>query len=112
MKQLNKLIKYDLVRGLKDVTFEKDKLYSACQAKKQVGNIHPKNSMMSTSKVFELLHMDLFRVTTYTSIVGNKYGFVIVDDFTRYLLIRVMYLQPSRHSSREFTINLKQPSKK
>jgi hypothetical protein len=28
MKQLNKLIKYDLVRGLKDVTFEKDKLYS------------------------------------------------------------------------------------
>ena len=34
MKQLNKLIKHDLVRGLKDVTFEKDKLCSACQAKK------------------------------------------------------------------------------
>ena len=34
MKQLNKLIKYDLVRGLKDVTFEKDKLCSACQAGK------------------------------------------------------------------------------
>jgi hypothetical protein len=30
MKQLNKLIKYDLVRGLKDITFEKDKLCSAC----------------------------------------------------------------------------------
>ena len=28
--------------------------------------------------------MDLFRPTTYTSIGGNKYGFVIVDDFTRY----------------------------
>jgi hypothetical protein len=34
MKQLNKLIKYDLVRGLKDVIFEKDKLCSACQAGK------------------------------------------------------------------------------
>ena len=34
MKQLNKLIKHDLVRGLKDVTFEKDKLCSACQARK------------------------------------------------------------------------------
>jgi transposase InsO family protein len=84
MKQLNKLVKHDLVRGLKDVTFEKDKLCSACQARKQVGNTHPKKSIMSTSKAFELLHMDLFGPTTYTSIGGNKYGFVIVDDFTRY----------------------------
>jgi hypothetical protein len=30
MKQLNKLIKHDLVMGFKDVTFEKDKLYIAC----------------------------------------------------------------------------------
>jgi transposase InsO family protein len=40
--------------------------------------------MMSTSKVFELLHMDLFGPTTYTSISGNKYRFVVVDDFLRY----------------------------
>ena len=39
---------------------------------------------MSTFKAFELLHMDLFGPTTYTSIGGNKYGFVIVDYFTRY----------------------------
>jgi transposase InsO family protein len=84
IKQLNRLIKHDLVRGLKDVTFEKDKLCSACQAGKQVGNTHPKKSMMSTSKVFELLHMDLFGPTTYISIGGNKYEFVIVDDFSRY----------------------------
>jgi hypothetical protein len=52
MKQLNRLIKHDLVRGLKDVTFEKDKLSSACQVRKQVGNTHPKKSLMSTSKPF------------------------------------------------------------
>jgi hypothetical protein len=57
---LNKFVKHDLVRGLKDVTFEKDKLCSTCQARKQVGKTHPKKSMMSTSKAFELLHMDLF----------------------------------------------------
>jgi hypothetical protein len=28
--------------------------------------------------------MDLFGPTTYTSIGGNKYGFMIVNDFTRY----------------------------
>jgi transposase InsO family protein len=69
---------------LKDVTFEKDKLCSACQAGKQVDNTHPKKSMMSKSKAFELLHMDLFGPITYTSIGGNKYRFVIMDDFTRY----------------------------
>ena len=74
MKQLNRLIKHDLVKGLKDVVFEKDKLCSSCQAGKQVGNTYPKKSMMSTSKVFELLHMDLFGPTQYTSIGVNKYG--------------------------------------
>jgi hypothetical protein len=32
IKQLNQLVKHDLVLGLKDVKFEKDKLCSACQA--------------------------------------------------------------------------------
>ncbi|WVZ53082.1 hypothetical protein U9M48_004068 [Paspalum notatum var. saurae] len=39
---------------------------------------------MSTSRPLELLHMNLFGPTTYTSIGGNNYGFVIVDDFSRY----------------------------
>ena len=43
--------------------------------------------MMSTSKPFELSYMDLFGPTTYTSIGGNKYGFVIVDDCTRYIWV-------------------------
>jgi hypothetical protein len=76
-----------LVRGLKDVVFEKDKLCSSCQAGKQVENTHPKKSMMSTSKAFELLYMDLFEPTQYTSIGGNKYDFVIVDNYTRYAWI-------------------------
>ncbi|WVZ58312.1 hypothetical protein U9M48_008593 [Paspalum notatum var. saurae] len=77
-------MKKDLIRGLKDITFEKDKLCSACQADKQVANTHPSKTFMSTSRPLELLHMDLFGPTTYTSIGGNNYGFVIVDDFSRY----------------------------
>jgi hypothetical protein len=56
IKQINRLVKHDLVRDLKDVVFEKDKLCSSCQARKQVENTHPKKSIMSTSKEFELLH--------------------------------------------------------
>jgi len=84
-------LRHDLVRGLKDVTFEKDKPCSACQTGMQVGNTHPKKSEMSTSKAFELFHMDLFGPTTYTSIGGNKYGFVIVDDYTRYTWVFFLY---------------------
>jgi transposase InsO family protein len=91
MKQLNKLLRHDLVRGLKDVTFEKDKPCGACQAGKQVRNAHPSKSEMSTSKAFELLHMNLFGPTTYTSIGGNKYGFVIVDDYTRYTWVFFLF---------------------
>ena len=55
MKQLNRLLKHDLVVGLKNVKFEKDKLCSACQAGKQIENAHPTKSVMSTERPLELL---------------------------------------------------------
>jgi hypothetical protein len=73
-----------MVRGLKDVVFEKDKPCSACQAGKQVANTHPTKAFMSTSRPLELLHMDLFGPTIYASAGGNLYCMVIVDDFSRY----------------------------
>jgi hypothetical protein len=85
MNQLKKLMKHDLVIGLKnDIIFEKNKLCSACQAGKQVGNTHPTKSVMSTSRSLELLHMDLFGPTTYRSIGGNSYDLMVVDDYSRY----------------------------
>jgi hypothetical protein len=73
MRQLNQLSKHDLVRGLKDVKFEKNKLCSSCQAGKQVANTHPYKSQMSTHRPLELLHMDLFGPTPFVSIGGNSY---------------------------------------
>ena len=84
MKQLNRLTKHDLVRGLKDVKFEKNKLCSSCQAGKQVANTHPNKSQMSTHRPLELLHMDLFGPTSFVSIGGNSYCLVIVDDYSRF----------------------------
>jgi hypothetical protein len=42
---------------------------------------------MSTSRPLELLHMDVFGLTTYASVGGNLYCLVIVDDFSRYTWI-------------------------
>jgi hypothetical protein len=52
---------------------------SACQAWKQVGFHHPHKNIMSTERLLELLHMDLFGLIAYISIDGSKYCLVIVD---------------------------------
>ena len=84
MRNLNKLLKGEHILGLTNVTFEKDKICSACQAGKQVGAAHPAKNIMTTTRPLELLHMDLFGPVAYISIGGNKYGLVIIDDYSRY----------------------------
>jgi hypothetical protein len=84
MSNLKKAYKRGMITGLKDVTFDKNKLYSACQSGKQVAIHHPLKTMLSTSKPLELLHMDLFGPTLYKSIGGNLYCLIIVDDYSHY----------------------------
>jgi transposase InsO family protein len=84
MRNLNKLLKGGHIPGLTNVSFEKDRICSACQAGKQVGVPHPSKSIVTTVKPLELLNMDLFGPVAYMSIGGNKYGLVIVDDYSRF----------------------------
>jgi transposase InsO family protein len=84
MRNLAKLQKDEHVLGLTNVVFEKDRLCSACQAGKQVGAPHPAKNILSSLRPLKLLHMDLFGPIAYISIGGNKYGLVIVDDFSRF----------------------------
>lgn len=79
---MDRLVKIDQFKGLKDNKFIKYRLCSSCQARKQARNTHPNESMMSISRLLEFMYMDLFGPTTYTSIGGNKHGFVILDDFS------------------------------
>jgi hypothetical protein len=84
MSQLKKAFMKGMVLGVKDVTFEKDKLCSACQAGKKVASHHPMKAYVSTTRPLELIHMDLFGPTTYKSLGGNLYCLVIIDDYSRY----------------------------
>ena len=79
-----KTFKQDMVVGVKDVIFDKNKLCSACQAGNQFTSSHPMKAYLSTSRCLELLHMHLFGPTTYKSLGGNLYCLVIVDDYSRY----------------------------
>ena len=84
MRNLAKLQKEGHILGLTNVVFEKDRLCSACQAGKQVGDPHPANNMLTSTSPLKLLHMDLFGPIAYIRIGGNKYGLIIVDDFSRF----------------------------
>jgi len=84
MRNLAKLQKEGHIPGLTNVVFEKDRLCSACQAGKQVGAPHLAKNILNSTRPLKLLHMDLFGPITYISIGGNKYGLVIVDDFSRF----------------------------
>jgi hypothetical protein len=39
---------------------------------------------MTTTRPLEMLHMDLFGPVAYICIGGNKYGIVIVDDYSHF----------------------------
>jgi transposase InsO family protein len=47
-----------------------------------VGTPHHAMNIMTTTRLLEMLHIDLFGLITYISIGGNKYGLVIVDDYS------------------------------
>jgi transposase InsO family protein len=84
MRNLAKLQKDEHILGLTNAVFEKDRLCSACQAGKQVGAHNPAKNILSLSRPLKLLQIDLFGPIAYISISGNKYGSVIVDDFSRF----------------------------
>jgi hypothetical protein len=91
MRNLAKLLKYNHILGLTNVQFEKDRICSACQAGKQVGVPHPPKSIMTTTQPLELIHMDLFGPVAYLIFMGDKYGLVIVDDYSRFTWIFFVY---------------------
>ncbi|KAI0524689.1 hypothetical protein KFK09_004071 [Dendrobium nobile] len=100
MKTLRKVTQKDLVRGVPKLKFSKDHLCDACQLGKQVhSTFHPIKDI-STSRPLEVLHMDLFGPISTAILGGKVYGFVIVDDYSRFTWTR--FLSHKNESFEEF----------
>jgi transposase InsO family protein len=82
MRNLHKLQKEGHILGLTNIVFEKDRPSGVCQARKEVGTPHPAKNIMTTTRSLEMLHMNLFGPIAYISIGSNKYGLVIIDDYS------------------------------
>jgi len=82
MHHLDRLVSKNLVEGLPTFKYEKDRIYEACQKRKQTKTVFKSKNFVSTARPLEMLHMDLFGPSRTISLGGNYYGLVIVDDFS------------------------------
>jgi hypothetical protein len=70
-----------------NIAFEKDMPCEVCQVGKELGVQYRAKNIMTTTRLLEMLHMDLFGPITYISIGGNKYDLVIIDDYSRFMWV-------------------------
>nr|GEX49088.1 hypothetical protein [Tanacetum cinerariifolium] len=99
--EINRLARQGLVQGLPKLKFEKDHLCFACAMGKSKKNPHkPKFEDTNQEKLF-LLHMDLYGPIRVASINGKKYILVIVDDYSRFTLVKCLR---SKDEAPDFTI--------
>nr|GEY10320.1 hypothetical protein [Tanacetum cinerariifolium] len=83
-KNINKLVKDNLVRGLPSKHFKNDQTCVACLKGKQRKVSFKSKLQNSISQPLFMLHMDLFGPTSVSSIMHKKYCLVITDDFSRF----------------------------
>nr|GEW96994.1 hypothetical protein [Tanacetum cinerariifolium] len=87
---INHLARQGLVRGLPKFKFKNDHLCSACAMGKSKKKLHkPKFEDTNHEKLY-LLYMDLCGPMRVESVNGKKYILVIVDDFSRFTLVKCL----------------------
>ncbi|GJV57808.1 putative ribonuclease H-like domain-containing protein [Tanacetum coccineum] len=83
-KNINKLVKDNLVRDLPLKRFENDQTCVACLKGKQHRASCKTKAFSPSTKPLFMLHMDLFGPTFVSSLLHKKYCLVVTDDYSRF----------------------------
>ncbi|GJT33479.1 putative ribonuclease H-like domain-containing protein [Tanacetum coccineum] len=83
-KNMNKLVRGNLVRGLPLKFFKNDHFCVACQKGKKHKASYKAKLVNSIRKPLHMLHMDLFGPTNVKSLMKKSYCLVVTDDFSRF----------------------------
>ncbi|GJT13846.1 retrovirus-related pol polyprotein from transposon TNT 1-94 [Tanacetum coccineum] len=95
MHLIQSLASKELVRNIPKLKFDQH-FYDACKIGKQAHASHKAKNIVSTTRCLELLHMDLFGPSAVQSYRGNRYTLVIVDDYSRLIIIALPLLWTSK----------------
>ncbi|GJR35443.1 putative ribonuclease H-like domain-containing protein [Tanacetum coccineum] len=83
-KNINKLVKENLLRELPLKRFENDQTCVACLKGKQHRASCKTKAFSPITKPLFMLHMDLFGPTFVSSLMHKKYCLVVTDDYSRF----------------------------
>ncbi|GJT02220.1 putative ribonuclease H-like domain-containing protein [Tanacetum coccineum] len=83
-KNINKLVKDNLLRGLPTKHFKNDQICVACLKGKQHKDSCKSKVLNPITKPLFMLHMDLFGPTFASSLMHKKYCLVVTDDYSRF----------------------------
>nr|GEX51012.1 hypothetical protein [Tanacetum cinerariifolium] len=83
-KTMNKLVRYNLVKGLPSKCFKNDHTCVACLKRKQHKASCKTKLVNSVSKPLHTLHMDLFGPTSVSRLNHKWYCLVVTDDLFRF----------------------------
>ncbi|GJS18536.1 putative ribonuclease H-like domain-containing protein [Tanacetum coccineum] len=83
-KNINKLVKDNLVRGLPTKRFENDQTCVACLKGKQHRASCKSKVLNLITKPLFMLHMDLFGLTFVSSLMNKKYCLVVTENYSRF----------------------------
>ena len=89
-KNINKLVKGGLIKGIPDLKFKKEHLCAACEKGKMKKALHKSKVEHGTTQPLQLIHMDLCGPMRVQSINGKKYVLVMVDDYSRYTWVNFL----------------------
>ncbi|GJW47725.1 putative ribonuclease H-like domain-containing protein [Tanacetum coccineum] len=96
-KNINKLVKDNLVRGLPIKRFENDQTCVPCLKGKQHRASCKSNVLNPIAKPLFMLHMDLFGPNFMSGLMHKKYWLVVIDDYSRFT--RVFFLTTKDETS-------------
>ncbi|XP_045792093.1 uncharacterized protein LOC123886861 [Trifolium pratense] len=99
LRSMKKAISEEAIRGIPKLNIEEGNICGDCQIGKQTRVPHQKLQHLTTTRVLELLHMDLMGPIQVESLGGKRYAYVVVDDFSRYTWINF-----SREKSETFDV--------
>lgn len=84
MHAIDKLLIFELTKGLPKLKFENDHIYDAYQLGKQTRTSFKVKDIVTAAKPLQTIHMDLFGPIKIARVDEKRYVFIIVDDYSRF----------------------------
>ena len=90
LRSLGQLVSKEAVRRLPELKIKEERICGQCQVGKQVRASHKKVDYLTTSRVLELLHIDLMGPMQVESYGEKRYILVVDDDYSRYTWVEFL----------------------